>query len=67
MDHTNLVSVSWGTFNPRVLPENTYLKQLQEDTTDSVQKFIDQCEPREYTGNDFYRLYREYCTEKLLI
>lgn len=64
MDHTKRVSVSWGTFNPRVLPENTYLKQLQEDTTDSVQKFIDQCEPREYTGNDLYRLYREYCTEE---
>lgn len=53
-----------SSFNPRLLPENTYLKQLQEDTTDSVQKFIDQCEPGEYSGNDLYQMYRNYCTEE---
>lgn len=59
-----LLSHDISSFNPRLLPENTYLKQLQEDTTDSVQKFIDQCDPGEYSGNDLYHLYREYCAEE---
>lgn len=52
------------SFNPRALPENTYLKQLQEDTTDSVQKFIEQCEAGEYSGNELYHRYRDYCSEE---
>ena len=49
-------------FNPRTLPENTYLKQIQEDTIDSVQRFVDLVEEGEYSGGDFYRMYKEYCT-----
>ena len=52
------------SFNPRSLPENTYLKQLQEDTTDSVQKFIEQCEAGEYSGNELYHRYRDYCSDE---
>ena len=49
-------------FNPRSLPENTYLKQIQEDTIDTVQRFVDSVEEGEYTGGDFYRMYKDYCT-----
>jgi len=59
---TMLLAHDISSFNPRILPENTYLKQLQEDTTDSVQKFIDQCDPGDYSGNELYQLYRDYCT-----
>lgn len=49
-------------FNPRVLPENEYLKQLQEETMDLVQKFIEQIDSGEYTGSMLYQYYRDYCT-----
>ena len=48
-------------FNPRVLPENEYLKKLQEETMDSVQKFSEYVEPGEYTGSDLYQIYKDYC------
>jgi len=51
-------------FNPRTLPENTYLKQIQEDTTDSVQLFVDSVEEGEYTGGELYKMYKEYCTSE---
>lgn len=53
-------------FNPRILPENTYLKQLQEETIDSVQKFIDQIELGEYTGTQLYTSYKDHCLENNL-
>lgn len=49
-------------FNPRVLPENSYLTQLQEDTADPVQLFMEQTEAGEYTGTDLYNQYRLFCT-----
>jgi hypothetical protein len=49
-------------FNPRILPKNAYLEQLQEDTKDSVQKFIEQVDSGEYTGSVLYQHYRDYCT-----
>jgi len=48
--------------NIRVLPENKYLEQLQEDTKDPVQKFIEQIDSGEYTGSVLYQQYRDYCT-----
>jgi hypothetical protein len=48
-------------FDPRVLPENAYLRQLQEETVDSVQKFIDQIEADDYTGTRLYQEYKDYC------
>jgi len=50
-----------SNFNPRVLPENKYLEQLQEDTLDSVQKFIEQIESGEYSGSILYQQYKDYC------
>ena len=49
-------------FNPRVLPKNNYLDELQEDTMDSVQKFIEQIDSGEYIGSILYQQYRDYCT-----
>jgi hypothetical protein len=48
-------------FNPRILPVNIYLNNLQEETKDSILKFIEQVEEGEYSGNQLYKLYREYC------
>lgn len=48
--------------NIRVLPENKYLEQLQEDTKDPVQKFIEHIDAGEYTGSILYQQYRDYCT-----
>jgi hypothetical protein len=48
-------------FNPRVLPENKYLNQLQEYTQDSIIKFIEQFESGEYSGSILYQNYRDYC------
>ena len=48
-------------FNPRVLPENRYLEELQETTKDSVEKFISSVECGEHTGSQLYGLYKEYC------
>lgn len=48
--------------NIRVLPENKYLEQLQEDTKDPVHKFIEQIDIGEYTGSILYQMYRDYCT-----
>ena len=45
----------------RILPENAYLRQLQEETVDSVQKFIDQIEADDYTGTRLYQEYKDYC------
>jgi phage/plasmid-associated DNA primase len=57
-----LLAMDITLFNPRILPENTYLKHIQEDTIDTVQRFVDSVEEGEYTGGDLYRLYKEYCT-----
>ena len=57
-----LLSRDISKINIRVLPENKYLEQLQEDTKDSVQKFMEQIEPGEYTGSILYQQYRDYCT-----
>ena len=46
----------------RVLPENTYLKHIQDETMDSVQRFMDQVDGGEYTGAQLYQDYRDYCT-----
>ncbi len=51
-------------FNPRVLPENAYLKLLQEETQNSVHKFIEQIDSGEYTGSILYQQYRDYCTDE---
>lgn len=51
-------------FNPRVLPENEYLKKLQEETMDSVQKFSEYVEPGEYTGSELYQIYKDYCVSE---
>lgn len=48
--------------NIRVLPVNKYLEQLQEDTKDPVQKFMEQIDSGEYTGSILYQQYRDYCT-----
>lgn len=48
-------------FNPRVLPENKYLTQLQEYTQDSIIQFIEQFESGEYSGSILYQNYRDYC------
>lgn len=48
-------------FNPRVLPENKYLNQLQEYTQDSIIQFIEQIESGEYSGSILYQQYRDYC------
>lgn len=48
--------------NIRVLPKNKYLEQLQEDTKDPVQKFIEQIDAGEYTASILYQQYRDYCT-----
>ena len=57
-----LLSIDISEFNVRVLPENKYLSQLQEETVDSVQKFIEQIDAGEYTGSILYQQYRDYCT-----
>jgi len=49
-------------FRPNILPENTYLKQLQEDTRDPIDVFMEQVPTDEYAGSDLYQLYREFCT-----
>ena len=46
----------------RVLPENTYLRHIQDETVDSVQRFMDQVDGGEYTGAQLYQDYRDYCT-----
>jgi hypothetical protein len=51
-----------STINIRVLPENKYLEQLQEETKDSVQKFIEQVDSGEYIASILYQQYRDYCT-----
>jgi hypothetical protein len=55
-----------STINIRILPENKYLEELQEDTKDSVQKFIEQIESGEYTGSTLYKQYKNYCTSEEL-
>jgi hypothetical protein len=57
-----LLSIDISQVNIRILPENKYLSQLQEETVDSVQKFIEQIDTGEYTGSILYQLYRDYCT-----
>lgn len=57
-----LLSIDISQINIRILPENKYLSQLQEETVDSVQKFIEQIDTGEYTGSILYQLYRDYCT-----
>jgi len=49
-------------FDVRVLPENTYLKHIQDETVDSVQRFMEQIDSGEYTGTQLYQTYRDYCT-----
>ena len=49
-------------FDVRVLPENTYLKHIQDETVDSVQRFMEQIDGGEYTGTLLYQTYRDYCT-----
>ena len=51
-----------SNINIRILPENRYLEQLQEDTRDSVQKFIEQIESGEYIASVLYQQYKDYCT-----
>jgi Family of unknown function (DUF5906) len=51
-------------FNPRVLPENTYLKQLQEESVDSVQQCMDHIKAGEYAASELYTMYRDYCGEE---
>lgn len=53
-----------STFNPRVLPENEYLKKLQEETMDSVQKCSEYVEPGEYAGSELYKIYKDYCVSE---
>jgi hypothetical protein len=53
-----------SNINIRVLPQNKYLEQLQEETKDPVQKFIEQVEAGEYTGSILYQQYRDYCTSE---
>jgi len=50
------------SFDVRVLPENTYLKHIQDETVDSVERFMDQTDSGEYTGTQLYQNYRDYCT-----
>lgn len=50
-----------SNFSIRILPENKYLDKLQEETKDSVQKFIEQIDTGEYTGSILYQQYRDYC------
>lgn len=51
-----------SSFRPQILPENEYLKELQEDTMDSVHKFIEYIDSGEYSGSVLYQAYRDYCT-----
>ncbi len=56
-----LLSRDISKINIRILPENKYLEQLQEDTIDPVIKFIEQFESGEYSGSILYQLYTDYC------
>jgi hypothetical protein len=51
-------------FNPRVLPENNYLNELQKETEDPIKTFIESVENGEYCASDLYDKYREYCNSK---
>jgi hypothetical protein len=51
-----------SSFRPQILPENDYLRELQEDTMDSVHKFIEYIDSGEYSGSILYQSYRDYCT-----
>ncbi len=53
-----------SNFNPRILPSNNYLEQLQENTIDSVQKFIEQVDAGEYSASVLYRMYKDYCIQE---
>jgi hypothetical protein len=51
-------------FNPRILPDNKYLSELQEETQNSVHKFIESVDCGEYVGSILYQRYRDYCVEE---
>ena len=53
-----------STFNTHVLPENTYLTQLQEDMKHPIEKFMEQLESDEYTGSMLYDRYTTYCNKE---
>ncbi len=62
-------------FNPRMLPKNEYLEELQEETKDSIVKFIEHTkedasgnmvyslESGEYAASLLYTRYKEFCVE----
>lgn len=50
-------------FDPRFMPENEYMKDVQETTKDSVLKFMDQVEAGEYSASELYDKYSVFCQE----
>jgi hypothetical protein len=66
-------------FNPRVLPKNEYLEDLQEEKKDSIVKFIENrkedssgnivytLEKGEYGALELYKEYKVYCMEYELL
>ena len=50
-----------SNFNPRILPSNNYLEQLQEITINNVQSFVNQIDAGEYSSSVLYRMYKDYC------
>ena len=59
-----LLSRDIKMFSPRILPDNKYLSDLQEETHNSVHKFIESVDCGEYVGSILYQQYRDYCAEE---
>jgi hypothetical protein len=56
-----------SNFSPRILPDNKYLRELQEETQNSVHKFIESVDCGEYVGSILYERYRDYCVEEGMV
>ena len=59
-----LLARNIDAFDPRVAPKNEYMAEMQEETKDSVLKFMGSAVNGEYNATNLYRMYSTFCTNE---
>lgn len=59
-----LMSIDISAYNPMVLPENKYQKEVVESEKSSEERFIEHWDGETTPASDMYRMYKQFCIDK---